>query len=406
MCWASRRETTRPEDMAYSLLGIFQINMTLIYGEGSTGAFIRLQEHIMQDSDDQSIFAWTSHRHSKRGRDLGLLADSPRRFQDSGNIMAIRDWHESEPYHMTNKGLRLNLHLVPQPTHFMAEAKSYLGALTCRATDDPLHVAGILLSRVHSESDQYVRKDGKIYQIPIRSLLSPHEGPFRSPSGSSGTGLPLAENQKQRIYVRKRILYPESEEITSPGDFKSFRIYVPQHGASTDPILPYLSASLYHGNIESWPVEIRSPRTHQFRWNPLIWSWHSVLILFSQSPRVSFYLAVGWDGEKGEAWAHLGETDHREFSVVYSEYCPGRPAKENRDITVTWGVSDYSISISQVETERDDNFCCYKITLQGKPLVKKVAPPQKGTPPKGMLQSVTPQEPSASRRSSFKLWKK
>lgn len=34
MSWASRRHTTRPEDMAYCLLGIFDIQMPMIYGEG------------------------------------------------------------------------------------------------------------------------------------------------------------------------------------------------------------------------------------------------------------------------------------------------------------------------------------------------------------------------------------
>jgi hypothetical protein len=34
MSWAANRETTRVEDVAYSLLGIFEVNMPLLYGEG------------------------------------------------------------------------------------------------------------------------------------------------------------------------------------------------------------------------------------------------------------------------------------------------------------------------------------------------------------------------------------
>ncbi|KAK2755434.1 het domain-containing protein [Colletotrichum kahawae] len=45
------------ENIAYCLLGIFGINMPLLYGEGSK-AFLRLQEQIMMSSDDQSILAW------------------------------------------------------------------------------------------------------------------------------------------------------------------------------------------------------------------------------------------------------------------------------------------------------------------------------------------------------------
>ncbi|KAJ8579545.1 hypothetical protein M405DRAFT_835694 [Rhizopogon salebrosus TDB-379] len=53
--WASRREATRDEDLAYSLLGLFGIKMSVIYGEG-LDAFVRLQEEIMKRTDDLSIF--------------------------------------------------------------------------------------------------------------------------------------------------------------------------------------------------------------------------------------------------------------------------------------------------------------------------------------------------------------
>ncbi|KAH8743735.1 heterokaryon incompatibility protein-domain-containing protein, partial [Hyaloscypha finlandica] len=58
MSWASMRKTTRAEDIAYCLLGIFGAHMPLIYGEGGVEAFIRLQKGIMEQSDDHSLFAW------------------------------------------------------------------------------------------------------------------------------------------------------------------------------------------------------------------------------------------------------------------------------------------------------------------------------------------------------------
>jgi hypothetical protein len=57
MSWSSQRVTTRPEDIAYCLLGIFEINMPMLYGEGEK-AFLRLQEEIIKRSNDLSIFAW------------------------------------------------------------------------------------------------------------------------------------------------------------------------------------------------------------------------------------------------------------------------------------------------------------------------------------------------------------
>jgi hypothetical protein len=57
MSWAAGRKTTREEDCAYSLLGLFNVNMPLIYGEGRR-AFQRLQKELMQSHNDESIFAW------------------------------------------------------------------------------------------------------------------------------------------------------------------------------------------------------------------------------------------------------------------------------------------------------------------------------------------------------------
>ena len=86
MSWAAGRMTTRPEDMAYCLLGLFDINMALIYGEGER-AFFRLQEEIMNRVDDESIFAWSypADKQSHVNRS-GLLAPSPSYFRDASEV--------------------------------------------------------------------------------------------------------------------------------------------------------------------------------------------------------------------------------------------------------------------------------------------------------------------------------
>ena len=55
MKWAESRETTRKEDIAYSLLGIFDVNMPLIYGEGREKALKRLREEIDKASKGRSF---------------------------------------------------------------------------------------------------------------------------------------------------------------------------------------------------------------------------------------------------------------------------------------------------------------------------------------------------------------
>lgn len=87
MSWAANRYTTRVEDMAYCLLGLFGINMPLLYGEGRN-AFRRLQEELVQGSSD-SIFAWKPRANVLAGelRGAGMLARSPAAFAGAGDIV-------------------------------------------------------------------------------------------------------------------------------------------------------------------------------------------------------------------------------------------------------------------------------------------------------------------------------
>ncbi|KXH38133.1 hypothetical protein CSAL01_09527 [Colletotrichum salicis] len=81
MQWDARRETTRVEDMAYCLLGIFDINMPLLYGEGDR-AFRRLQEEILRTIEDYSLMAWTSYDMTPQPLRIysSALASHPRGF--------------------------------------------------------------------------------------------------------------------------------------------------------------------------------------------------------------------------------------------------------------------------------------------------------------------------------------
>jgi hypothetical protein len=117
MSWAAKRKATRVEDMAYCLLGLFDVNMPPLYGEGEK-AFLRLQLEILKTSDDESIFAWVDDDPNRLG---GLLASSPNQFKQSGNVRPldgkypIYDVFErrNQPFSMTNKGLHISLLLIP-----------------------------------------------------------------------------------------------------------------------------------------------------------------------------------------------------------------------------------------------------------------------------------------------------
>lgn len=107
MSWISKRKTTRTEDIAYCLLGIFEVNMPLIYGEREK-AFLRLQEEIIKRSTDQSIFLWLPPRDDVW---YGMLAPEPTCFSHCLNLDIDCSPGRSEPYAVTNKGLELSIAL-------------------------------------------------------------------------------------------------------------------------------------------------------------------------------------------------------------------------------------------------------------------------------------------------------
>ncbi|KAF2998222.1 hypothetical protein E8E13_005402 [Curvularia kusanoi] len=113
MSWAAKRITTRSEDLAYCLLGLFNVNMPLLYGEGSTKAFVRLQEEIMKDSNDQSLFAWRRFcADDDPWEGYSLLAQTPSDFGDSASFVPVHYTNSDDTYSMTNKGLRITLQMV------------------------------------------------------------------------------------------------------------------------------------------------------------------------------------------------------------------------------------------------------------------------------------------------------
>ncbi|RDA83798.1 hypothetical protein CP532_4609 [Ophiocordyceps camponoti-leonardi (nom. inval.)] len=107
MSWAAKRETTRVEDRAYCLMGIFNINMPLMYGEGER-AFIRLQEEIMKMSNDHSLFAWESS--DARG---GLLASSPAAFLSCGQVIPFSPFGTPKrPLTVGSEGVYVDLRFI------------------------------------------------------------------------------------------------------------------------------------------------------------------------------------------------------------------------------------------------------------------------------------------------------
>ncbi|KAF9774866.1 hypothetical protein IL306_007110 [Fusarium sp. DS 682] len=125
MSWAASRVTTRKEDAAYCLLGLFNLNMPMLYGEGNK-AFLRLQEAIVRQSKDQSVLLWRGMPWvAPQGFAPGCLAPSSSAFRDPVHILGRRVFNRVDkkyeanflgnmaPMEITDTAIRTTLWICP-----------------------------------------------------------------------------------------------------------------------------------------------------------------------------------------------------------------------------------------------------------------------------------------------------
>ncbi|KAH6672942.1 heterokaryon incompatibility protein-domain-containing protein [Halenospora varia] len=149
MSWASKRKTTRVEDEAYCLLGIFGVNLPLLYGEGKR-AFVRLQEEIMKRSSDHSIFTWN---HGYEGIS-GFLADSPKGCRGCRDIVEVIHCPDLPPHGVTNKGIQITLPVLDPATEFTLDDDDdddfQPGAIRIVVSTPKPHLAVLNCAKSHS----------------------------------------------------------------------------------------------------------------------------------------------------------------------------------------------------------------------------------------------------------------
>ena len=243
MSWAAARQTTRIEDMAYCLLGIFDVNMPMLYGEGSK-AFTRLQEEIIRQTNDLSLFAWkvasTDQMHH------GILASTVSEFRNSESISLINDTDFNPDFGVTNKGLRItsDLHLRPNGTYVMP--------LNCSQPDGKggnlqigisikMHGGGVY-SRVRSDkldviNLEAVGKTTKTTSLFVRTRISPllsasmggsHQGGFLLRKGFNEQGVPLHDPDApfEATMIEPKAEWDSQRRMFSTHGASSFTAYV------------------------------------------------------------------------------------------------------------------------------------------------------------------------------------
>jgi hypothetical protein len=165
MNWVSKRSTTRIEDMAYCLIGIFRVNLSISYGE-KEGAFYRLQAEIQQTGNDKSLFCWKGIASPYNS----MFAASPECF--SGVDMEDMQLSDYDPASVpVNLTLRMSLVLY-QKSEFPLKQAKRLPEATAFAilgrSPRPGEYLILILEQV--EEDHEYKRLG-IISVPIKQAL-------------------------------------------------------------------------------------------------------------------------------------------------------------------------------------------------------------------------------------------
>lgn len=176
LSWAASRQTTRVEDRAYSLLGLFDVNMPLLYGEGKE-AFTRLQQEIMNRYHDQTLLAFTRQKHI-HWQLHGPLADDPSVFANSDIVRIPKSQrktfrHVEKPFSYSWRHIDLPIYLCLSSAHDRDDRVYALGILDCGYSDDPLSRPALLLRQLDGDVQFYRRiEHSTLCRVNPRHLLN------------------------------------------------------------------------------------------------------------------------------------------------------------------------------------------------------------------------------------------
>lgn len=165
--WAAQRETTRVEDRAYSLLGIFGVNMPLLYGEG-VKAFHRLQEEVMRLTQDLSILAWPGFLSKDENPPLATSLNS---FADCKNVVLYMDSFEhyfnNSEIVLSPRSLRLTVKLVNLSALAFESESGIVAMLNSRYADDITRVLGLKIKLLSHLSWQDIAQSSDPVQCVV-----------------------------------------------------------------------------------------------------------------------------------------------------------------------------------------------------------------------------------------------
>ncbi len=250
MSWVAFRETSREEDIAYCLLGIFGVRMPVEYGEGRRLAFERLQREILRSSGDQSLFAWGYGLPLTGARDgckVGMLAETPAAFQLCGQVEPVSS--RAEPaFVATATGLQFQL-----PMKIDEATGTTLLNLECRIGD---YYLVLPLDRSANGRQEFERRPySKPMPVPVSKLGAFSVRAIKTQLANR----PLSVSKNLHVSIEyPRELALELAEVYPPGSLHDVR------PATANPAEGDARFSLYLSDLPWAMLSVQDALGHKF----------------------------------------------------------------------------------------------------------------------------------------------
>ncbi|KAM0482197.1 hypothetical protein ACHAP7_004425 [Fusarium lateritium] len=210
LSWAAGRSITRMEDIAYCLLGICNVHIPMLYGEGKN-AFRRLQEEIIRTTYDLSILAWTPPVTSDNSEKeyCGFLAKSVNHFASCSEMYSVTDSLLREgDISVSNKGLRLRTPVNVRD--YEHQGYRYVLGLDCMSSGADGDFLSIPMRKVGPNTFIRARslEEGKLASFCLESSYLEEDTFYTvtllTTMPNSTIGLPLSASRRSNLVSQSR----------------------------------------------------------------------------------------------------------------------------------------------------------------------------------------------------------
>jgi len=326
LSWASKRNASRVEDEAYSLLGLFDLSMPTLYGSGRK-AFQMFLEEVLRRTGDVTPLIWSKSMAPHETSLSGLLPRSPAFYTSRRCARTITS--SSRSLSVVADGLELDVLTIPYTLG------TYLCILDCEPADDGTQSAILLVQLANG--GQY----GRLHRCESSVLRV-----------SSQTIASSQARRRRKLYVPHLIRSPAMKYIHG---FWTRSLQLPGYGKSSHNKLRICSRR--DGSVDREDGKISVVRLSADEWGTRGLIHSPVADRFGSRQHLVRWIKLGFDRE----WCPTIQLGNSKLSAMMESVREAtanpavRPSKRYDTVWSNDWLSRMSTGSSTTEVQAPDN---------------------------------------------------